>query len=444
MKEQPLKSMETLPAQGATAIGPAIGTTPAVNPIRFTVDRADGVYALGKTARVVIAWDANAGPTPAGGFGRVSLARDLHVPFGERAWPLDQGPLTLELTLDEPGQILVTVTIGRNGAPAPLHQKSMGILFGPEAMAPSAREPADFDAFWAGELRAWRAALLSPVLTGVPSGNPGVEAWDVQIPIAQERPVFGYLARPKAARPGTCPAVLLLHSASGYMSADLPLATEFAGRGFLALDVTPHGLPNAQPDAFYMAQQAAGNFRTYGLGSRDTWYFKGMFLRVAMALDTLAGRPEWNGRFLGIFGSSMGGAQALAGAALDPRVTALALNVPAMCDLNPTPPRLGAWPRPVADETIQTFGLETIVATVAYFDMVFFARRIKATVLTTIGLSDATCPAQGQQTMVNQLRGPVTARVYPELVHGWVPQGREQLHDFLEQQAHGGHISGVL
>jgi cephalosporin-C deacetylase len=431
--------MKTLTTASMETLGGAPDAPPVANPIRVSLNRRDGLYACGEQARVVVSLDGGAGTLAVPSAAKITLVRDFVVPLGEREWHPAEGPLTLEVTLDEPGQVMATVSLGGQSEERPDSRKSVGLLFGSDAFVPAAPEPDDFDAFWSRERRDWMRRVRRPVLTAGPAGDSAVELWDVRIPIEGDRPVTGYLARPQGARSGSCPAVLLLHSASGYLSADSGLTAEFAARGFVALDVTPHGLPNGQPETFYgAAQQAAGNFRMEGLGSRETWYFKGMFLRVAAALDYLAGRPEWNGALLGIFGSSMGGAQALAGAALDPRVTALALNVPAMCDLLPSPPRAGAWPRPLNDATRAAFGRETIARTVSYFDMVYFARRVKAAVTLTVGLIDATCPACGLMTMVNQLPGPVGARVYPELKHGWVPNGREALYEVLAQHARSG------
>jgi cephalosporin-C deacetylase-like acetyl esterase len=59
-----------------------------------------------------------------------------------------------------------------------------------------------------------------------------------------------------------------------------------------------------------------------------------MFLRVIAALDILTDRPEWDGRTLITRGTSQGGAQSLAAAALDPRVTLSVAGVSAMCDLS--------------------------------------------------------------------------------------------------------------
>lgn len=74
------------------------------------------------------------------------------------------------------------------------------------------------------------------------------------------------------------------------------------------------------------------NYPRQGQASRDTFYFKGMYMRVLRALAYAKTRPEWDGRTLLVYGGSQGGAQAMAAAALDPDVSFCLVTVPALCD----------------------------------------------------------------------------------------------------------------
>src|SRR5690606_27496946 len=110
-----------------------------------------------------------------------------------------------------------------------------------------------------------------------------------------------------------------------------------------------HGLPNGLPNEFYQDKNSGelSGYRQQGVESRETWYFRTMYLRVVSALDYLCSLPEWNGHDLALWGSSQGGGQALAGAGLDPRVTVVAASVPALCDLTGKPSlRKPGWPQP--------------------------------------------------------------------------------------------------
>src|SRR5262249_1551485 len=148
----------------------------------------------------------------------------------------------------------------------------------------------------------------------VKSPRAGIEGFDLQADCVGE-PVPGYLARPIGAKPKSLPIILTVHGA-GVDSADLNGAAAWAKEGFLALDINAHGITNGQAPKYY-ADLFAGRLKNYWLAgreSRDTIYFRGMFLRLARALDFLTAQPEWDGRVVVVHGTSQGGAQSLVAA----------------------------------------------------------------------------------------------------------------------------------
>lgn len=143
-----------------------------------------------------------------------------------------------------------------------------------------------------------------------------------------------------------------------------------------------------------------------------------MYLRVVTALDFLTERDEWNGDDLVLRGSSQGGAQVFAGAALDSRVTVIAASVPAMCDLSGAlVGRRGGWPRPMPANLQNAEEVERIFNTFRYYDSGLFAKRIGADAIVSLGLIDATCPADGIQATINNLRGEVVPLYRPRMSH---------------------------
>ena len=131
-------------------------------------------------------------------------------------------------------------------------------------------------------------------------------------------------------------------------SASLGSAVGWAKQNFLALDINAHGLPNGKSDQFYsdLSKGDLKDYRTFGRESRDTIYFRGMFLRLVRALDFLTAQPEWDGKTVVVFGSSQGGYQAIVAAGLDSRVTFFAAGVPAGCDhTGIAADRINGWPK---------------------------------------------------------------------------------------------------
>ena len=127
-----------------------------------------------------------------------------------------------------------------------------------------------------------------------------------------------------------------------------------------------------------------------------------MFLRLVRAIDFLTSQPEWDGRTVVVSGSSQGGAQAIAAAGLDPRVTFFAAGVPAMCDhTGSLAGRIGGWPKFI--ETKEKSPPAEVVSAVRYFDAVNFAARTKASGFFTVGFIDVTCPPTSVYSAYNAL-----------------------------------------
>ena len=189
----------------------------------------------------------------------------------------------------------------------------------------------------------------------------------------------GYYARPVGAKPHSLPAMVIYHGA-GVDSANLDQVCGWAGTGFLTLDINAHGLPNGKPREYYDALATGGlkDYRTRGSASRETYYFLGMFLRAQRALDFLTAQPEWDGRTLVANGGSQGGAQAIAAAGLDKRVSFLVAIEPAMCDhTGMVIGRPVGWPKIVLKGADGKPDPATLQAA-RYFDSVNFAARVKA------------------------------------------------------------------
>jgi cephalosporin-C deacetylase len=103
-----------------------------------------------------------------------------------------------------------------------------------------------------------------------------------------------------------------------------------------------------------------------------------------------------------VFGSSQGGAQAIAAAGLDSRVSFFVAGVPAMCDhTGASVRRIAGWPKFI--ETKEKSPPPEVVTAVRYFDAVNFAARAKAPGFFTVGFIDTTCPPTSVYAAYNAL-----------------------------------------
>lgn len=276
----------------------------------------------------------------------------------------------------------------------------------PEQITPSLPPPSDFDAFWEAQIKQLSQIPLEPEMSPVTGASPALECFDVKIPCIDNVPVSGYFARPKNRKAKFHPAVLWVQGA-GVTSSFLENAVKGAEQGFLSMDINAHGITNGMPDEYYV-QLANGSLHGYparGRESRETSYFRGMFLRVLRAIDFLASQPEWDGKTMIVLGHSQGGAQSIAAGALDRRVSMIGAGVPAMCDhTGMVVNRPVGWPKLVPQGDSGTPD-QTVLKASRYYDMVNFAGRCKAPAILTVGFIDEACPPTTCYAAFNQLRG---------------------------------------
>lgn len=316
---------------------------------------------------------------------------------------LQNGKATITGKLDEPGFLICRVTYQTNK----LNFSALGGAgIEPTQIKPSLPVPADFDAFWKEQKAQLAKIPMEPKLTPVKSPVAEVETFDLQA-ASIGAPVSGYFARPVGAKARSLPAILTVHGA-GVRNSSLGGPAGWAKQGLLALDINAHGLPNGKPNQFYddLAKGELKDYRALGRESRDTVYFRGMFLRLVRAIDFLTAQPEWDGRTVIVYGTSQGGAQAIAAAGLDRRVTFIAAGVPAMCDhTGVAVGRVNGWPKIVpngADGKPDAKVLEVA----RYYDGMNFATRTKAGGVFTVGFIDGTCPPTSVYAAYNNFAGP--------------------------------------
>jgi cephalosporin-C deacetylase len=122
-------------------------------------------------------------------------------------------------------------------------------------------------------------------------------------------------------------------------------------------------------------------------------------LRATGAIEYIATRPDWDGQTIVVMGTSMGGQQSFAAAGLNPRVTALIVNVPAGADVTAALHGRGSsysnWnvSRPEVRETAR------------YFDTANFADRITARSLVAMGFIDDVAAPAGIWSVFNGIAG---------------------------------------
>ncbi|MDE5850596.1 MAG: acetylxylan esterase [Muribaculaceae bacterium] len=304
--------------------------------------------------------------------------------------------------------------------------------FSPEKIEPYTEMPKDFDAFWNKNLEELSDLPLDFKMTPSPKYTTDkMNCWLVNLTVSKQgQSIYGYLFIPKDAKPGSCPIVLCPPGA-GIKTIKEPLRHRYYGEnGCIRFEMEIHGLnPEMTDEAFKEISKAfSGRENGYlqnGLDNKDNYYMKRVYLACVRAIDFLTTLPEWDGRNVVLQGGSQGGALAIVTAGLDKRVTACVANHPALSDMaGYKGGRAGGYPH-----FFRVDGMDTPekLNTMAYYDVVNFARRVKCPVYMTWGYNDDTCPPTTSYAVYNVITSPKEALLTPINEH-WTSEATERGH----------------
>ena len=397
--------------------------------LKVVTDRKDAIYEAGSEAKFLITVSKGDEVVPNAA---VKFVVDDFLTSGAAAG-LPTGSMT---TTEQPGVVAVTgkqpgflrCQVSFDTPDGKKLQATAGAGFSPTKIRLSLPVPDDFDAFWSEQKRQLASVPLEPQLTRAdqPGMKDDLECFDVQIKCLGDAPVSGYFARPKNAKPKSLPAILWVHGA-GVRSSASSNAIQGAKHGMLSLDINAHGIPNGKANEFYqeLTNGRLKDYRAAGRESRETSYFRGMFLRLVRAIDFLTSQPEWDGKIVAVVGHSQGGGQALVAGGLDPRVTIIASGVPAICDHSGRAAgRINGWPNLVPPGPDGKPDPRILEAS-RYVDAVNFASRCQAEAILSVGFIDATCPPSSCYAAFNALRGPKEMLNEPLMTHAAPPHIQE-------------------
>lgn len=305
--------------------------------------------------------------------------------------------------------------------------------FEPDKIQPTVKDPADFDSFWANAIAEARKTNLDPKLTLMPercTSDANVYHISFQNETAGSR-IYGILCVPK--QPGKYPAILKVPGAGiRPYSGD----SKTAGLGFITLEIGIHGIPVNLDQQVYdnLMNGALSSYWTVKMNDRNAHYYKRVYIGCVRAVDFIFSLPEFNGSDIAVTGGSQGGALTIVTAGLDKRIKKMAALYPALCDysgyLNK---RAGGWPHYFRDAEPKPGEIETL----AYFDVVNFARRITIPGYYTWGYNDITCPPTSMYSAFNVISAPKELQIFQETGHWTFPEESEAVNNWLIKQTKG-------
>ncbi|SDZ99877.1 Cephalosporin-C deacetylase [Xylanibacter ruminicola] len=370
-------------------------------------NHADWLYKTGERAKVEVSFSLYGMPQnvevtyeigpdmmPATSSGKVALKNGRAV--------IDMG------TMKKPGFLDLRLSVDGK------YQHHVKVGFSPEQLKPYTKNPQDFDAFWKANLNEARKTPVSVSCNKVDKYTTNeFDCYLLKIMTDRRHSVYGYLTKPKMA--GKYPVVLCPPGA-GIKTIKEPMrSTFYAKNGFIRLEMEIHGLNPEMTDEQFKEITTAFDYEngylTNGLDDRDNYYMKHVYVACVRAIDYLTSLPDWDGQNVFVQGGSQGGALSLVTAGLDPRVTACVANHPALSDMaGYLDNRAGGYPH---FNRLKNMFTPEKVNTMAYYDVVNFARRITCPVYLTWGYNDNVCPPTTSYIVWNLITAPKESLITP-------------------------------
>jgi cephalosporin-C deacetylase len=303
--------------------------------------------------------------------------------------------------------------------------------FDPDKIQPTIANPQDFESFWEGAKRDLAAIPLDAKMTLLPERcTEKVNVYHLNLQNSKPGTrVYGILSIPK--KEGKYPALLRVPGA-GVRPYNGDVAT--AEKGVITLEIGIHGIPVTMDPGVYtdLGQGAFNGYFTYNMDDRDRFYFKRVYLGCVRANDFLTSLPQYDGTNLAVTGGSQGGALSIVTAALDPRVKWLGAFYPALSDVTGyLQGRAGGWPHYFDKNGVKVNNTKEKLATLGYYDVVNFARRVKIPGLYIWGYNDETCPPTSMHAAYNVTTAPKDLKLFQDTGHWMYPEEREQMNLWL-------------
>lgn len=290
--------------------------------------------------------------------------------------------------------------------------------FSPENIAPYTSMPNDFSQFWEQNIKEASKFPLQYTKKKIEAySTDKIDCYLIKLQLnAKGQSIYGYLFYPKGATEKSHPVVLCPPGAGIKTIKDPMRSKYYSEQEFIRFEIEIHGLnPENSVENFNEISTAfngkENGYLTNGLDDKNNYYMKRVYLACVRAIDLLTSLPEWDGKNVAVQGGSQGGALALITAGLDSRVTACVANHPALSDMKGyLDNRAGGYPH-----FFRTSGMDTPekLNTMGYYDVVNFAKLIKAPTYLTWGYNDDVCPPTTSYAVYNVLTCPKEALITP-------------------------------
>ncbi len=370
-------------------------------------DHADWLYQTGENAKVEVSFCKYG--IPRDGELKYSIGNDMLQPDKHGSVKLKNGRAVINMgTKKTPGFRDMKLSVSLDGKTYEHHIK---VGFSVDKIKPYTQEPQDFRSFWQKNVEELKQVPMSYTKELYKDYcTDKIDCYLVKLQIDKMgHSMYGFLFYPKNVQPGKHPVVLCPPGA-GIKTIKDPMRNKYyAENGFVRFEVEIHGLdPRIPSETFGEISRAFndrnGGYLANGLENKDIYYMKHVYVGLVRCIDFLTSLPEWDGKNVAVQGGSQGGALAIIAAGLDNRVTQCVANHPALSDMAGYAAKGGTGGYPHFCRQPQILSNTDCLNTLAYFDVVNFARYVKAPTYLTWGYNDVTCPPTTSYAVWNTLK----------------------------------------
>jgi len=396
-----------------------------------TPDHADSSYRLGQPATLRVV--AREGGVPVDGTTLYyKVGPEMFLPAAYDSTTFVGGEAIVRMgTLSTPGflacQYEFTTSDGKTA------RDLVKLAYAPEQIETLTPLPKDFNLFWQKALKEARKVEFDPEYYDVPDAtNDQIETKLVRLHVGKDKWIQGYLSRPLDGKPH--PVVLCPPGAG---SQKIFPSDYFPRESFIYLKIEIHDNDQRLPDDAYnlMRQQKCDGYMRRGMESKDSYYYKDVYVGCARAVDFLCSLADWDGRNVIVTGGSQGGALTIITAALNEKVTLCAPFYPALCDLMGfLHHRAGGWPKFFSGfykDGRTDISDEAAAETLQYFDVVNFARQLRVPTFMSWGYSDDTCSPTSVWAAWNAISAPKQCDITPSSGHWRFPSSQAKCLEWM-------------
>lgn len=397
-----------------------------------TPDHADSYYRLGQQATLRIV--AREGGVPVNGtMVRFKVGPEMLLPEAYDSVAFVNGEARVVMgTMQEPGFLACQYEFRTSDGKT--WKDLVKVAYSPEQIRTFTAMPKDFDQFWQKALKEARKVPFEAEYRDIPDAtNDQFVTRLVRLRVGKDKWMQGYLTVPRTPE-GTpqTPKYPVVLCPPGAGSTKISPSDYFPREGCIYMKIEIHDNDQLMPDDEYnrMRQENCDGYMRRGMASKDTYYYKDVYVGCARVVDFLCSLPGWDGENVIVTGGSQGGALTIITAALNEKVTVCAPFYPALCDLTGfLHQRAGGWPKFFTtfykDGKID-IPQDQAVETLQYFDVVNFARILKVPIFMSWGYNDDTCSPTSIWAVWNEITAPKEKDITPSSGHWRFPSSQEK------------------